>query len=140
MTGLESLSVNKVPEILLAALSGLSLRELEVTGEERLPMRALEALGDLRRLEFRAAAPMDLDGAPLNFPALEALDVRGLRCESLECLSGLSQLTTLSISESAFERFDGLDGLQRLERIVCTESQADALRARYPDRDWTLSR
>ena len=77
---------------------------------------------------------------PADLPEVRWLDIKNTVIPSFACLAGMPKLDTLCIYASECLDYAGLEALQELKTIYCTQAQAEAIAARYPDRHWTLNR
>lgn len=138
MPHLKRLTLGQLRPEVAGHLGALPLETLTVTHAQGVSPRDLEGLTGLKQLSFRTEERLTLTGAPLHFQALESLELKGVRLESLACLSGLGGLQSLGIYESECLDYSGLEGLTALELIRANGGQIAALEAHYPAHPWAL--
>ncbi|MCD8022371.1 MAG: hypothetical protein LUF30_05175 [Lachnospiraceae bacterium] len=139
LEGLTDLEISYLTGSIVQALTGLPLKSLIVHNPNGYSLEVLSALADLEYLCVYDPYMSTFTFGQVDLPSLKTLEIKNTVITDFYDLAALDSLSTLMIYSCECESYDGLDALSGLSTICCTEEQANAIRAEYPDADYFYS-
>ncbi|MCD7762100.1 MAG: protein kinase [Lachnospiraceae bacterium] len=133
---LTSLEIDHLTGSVIAAMSETSLTTLYVHSMNGFSVDQLSDISSLESLGVYVGNMEEISLESIDLPALRELDIKDATITDFGGLSSLESLTSLKIYSSTCLSYDGLTDIPNLHMISCTEEQAEAIRAQYPDADY----
>ncbi len=133
---LTSLEINHLSNAIISAVSETSLTSLFVHSANGIPISQLSEVSTLESLGVVVGNMDEVSLDSIDLPAMWNLDIKDATISDFTGLSSLESLTSLKIYASTCLSYDGLTDIPNLHIITCTEEQAKAIRAQYPDADY----
>ncbi len=133
---LTSLEINHLSNAIISAVSETSLTSLFIHSANGIPISQLSEVSTLESLGVVVGNMDEVSLYSIDLPAMWNLDIKDATISDFTGLSSLESLTSLKIYASTCLSYDGLTDIPNLHIITCTEEQAEAIRAQYPDADY----
>ncbi|MCD7715942.1 MAG: serine/threonine protein kinase [Lachnospiraceae bacterium] len=130
------LEIDHLTNSVISAMSETSLTSLFIHSMNGFSVGQLSDVSSLESLGVYVGNMDETSLESIDLPALRELDIKDATIADFYGLSSLESLTSLKIYASTCLSYDGLTDIPNLHTITCTQEQAEAIRAQYPDADY----